>query len=267
MSGDDINLELPANIDRYVAALARVYSAKKNVVFEKILVNARIRVHETWTYDNWNGGTYGHALYLEVPEIIFVELVDEIEDIRRQLANDINKIHNVQNEYIQEVFIEMATPSDIDWRKKSGLLVSEEHTVTVEEEARIWEQGCYRVFLSHKAEVKIEVAKLKDELGVYGISAFVAHKDIHPTREWQNEIENALNSMDALVALLTENFHDSNWTDQEVGFAFGRGVPIIAVRLGMDPYGFLGRFQALSCPWSPGGERNRKIINKAWWYG
>ncbi len=29
--------------------------------------------------------------------------------------------------------------------------------------------------------------------------------------------------MDALAALLTTDFHDSNWTDQEVGFAIGRG--------------------------------------------
>ena len=48
---------------------------------------------------------------------------------------------------------------------------------------------------------------------------------------------------------MTETFHDSDWTDQEVGFAFGRGVPIISVRMGKDPYGFIGKFQALSCSW------------------
>jgi hypothetical protein len=35
----------------------------------------------------------------------------------------------------------------------------------------------------------------------------------------QNEIETALESMDAFVALLTENFHESLWTDQEVGYS------------------------------------------------
>jgi hypothetical protein len=73
--------------------------------------------------------------------------------------------------------------------------------------------------------------------------------DIHPTKEWQDEIESALSSMDGFVALLTDNFHESDWTDQEVGFALARGVPIVAVRLGRDPYGFIGRFQGLGATW------------------
>lgn len=77
----------------------------------------------------------------------------------------------------------------------------------------------------------------------------MAHEDVHPTKEWQDEIENALSSMDAFVALMTSDFHNSLWTDQEVGFALGRGVPIVAVKLGKDPYGFIGKFQALSCAW------------------
>lgn len=114
---------------------------------------------------------------------------------------------------------------------------------------RIWERETYRVFLSHKTEVKHEASELKHQLGIYGISAFVAHEDIHPTKEWQDEIENALASMDSFVAILTDKFHESLWTDQEVGFALGRGVPLVAVKLGRDPYGFIGKFQALTCTW------------------
>src|ERR1043165_320621 len=56
----------------------------------------------------------------------------------------------------------------------------------------------------------------------------------------------ALSTCDSLVALLHDNFHASNWTDQEIGFAMGRGVPTFAVRLGATPYGFIGRFQAFN---------------------
>jgi hypothetical protein len=49
--------------------------------------------------------------------------------------------------------------------------------------------------------------------------------------------------------LLSKDFHESNWTDQEVGYAVARGIPIIAVRLGRDPYGFIGKFQALRSDW------------------
>jgi hypothetical protein len=55
--------------------------------------------------------------------------------------------------------------------------------------------------------------------------------------------------MDAFVALLTKKYHNSKWTDQEVGFAVARSVPIIPVKLDIDPYGFIGRLQALSCDW------------------
>jgi len=66
--------------------------------------------------------------------------------------------------------------------------------------------------------VKKETAQLKKSLELIGVSAFVAHTDIKPTTHWQEEIENALASMDAFVALLTEKFHESPWTDQEVGY-------------------------------------------------
>jgi hypothetical protein len=114
---------------------------------------------------------------------------------------------------------------------------------------RIWGDSGYRVFLSHKAEAKEETALLKSQLFRLGIAAFVAHEDIEPTMPWQDEIENALASMDAFVALMTEGFHDSHWTDQEVGYSYARAVPLIAVRLGKDPYGFIGKFQALRADW------------------
>ena len=80
----------------------------------------------------------------------------------------------------------------------------------------------------------------------YDMAAFVAHEDIEPMKEWEIEIEHALSSMHLLVALLTERFSESKWTDQEIGFAVGRKVPIVPVRMGKDPYGFMGKYQAIS---------------------
>ena len=70
-----------------------------------------------------------------------------------------------------------------------------------------WGEG-YPVFLSHLAEVKEHVAGLKASLKSYGISAFVAHDDITPSEEWQEEIRKALLTMRGFVALLTEGFYD-----------------------------------------------------------
>jgi hypothetical protein len=114
---------------------------------------------------------------------------------------------------------------------------------------RIWGKAGFRLFLSHKSGVRAKTAKLSTALQHYGVSAFVAHDAIHPTREWQAEIELALRTMDGLAALMTEDFHTSNWTDQEIGCAVGRDVPVVPVNMGTQPYGFIGKFQSVQSDW------------------
>jgi hypothetical protein len=111
-------------------------------------------------------------------------------------------------------------------------------------EAAFWKADTVRIFISHLATQKDIAEEIREQLGKRGISGFVAHKDITPSRDWQNEIEIALNSSDALLALMGKGFHKSEWTDQEVGFSFARNIPIIPVEMGEGPYGFIARFQA-----------------------
>ena len=118
-------------------------------------------------------------------------------------------------------------------------------------EPSFWKNTEARVFLSHLAVHKDATSQLRYFLRRYGISAFVAHEDIEPAKEWQTEIETALATLDALVALLTPGFKESNWCDQEVGVAIGRQIPIIAVKQGLDPYGFIGKYQALQATGKP----------------
>jgi hypothetical protein len=113
-------------------------------------------------------------------------------------------------------------------------------------EPSFWIQGYFRLFASHLAHEKEYATRLKESLEQYGISMFLAHKDIVPTNEWQNEILLALKTTDGLVALLTPRFHESEWTDQEVGFVLGRNLLAVAVMLGESPYGFIGRLQAFA---------------------
>jgi hypothetical protein len=109
-----------------------------------------------------------------------------------------------------------------------------------------WRPRLFRLFLSHLAAHCGVASQLQESLLPFGISAFVAHNDIEPTRDWQTQIETALATCDTLVALLHPDFHLSNWVDQEIGFAMGRGVPVFSVRFGQDPYGFIGRLQAFN---------------------
>lgn len=113
-------------------------------------------------------------------------------------------------------------------------------------QATFWKADHFRLFLSHLAAQKKFASELQQALEDYGITAFVAHKDINPTVEWQNEIELALSTCDGLVALLHPEFHKSNWTDQEIGFVMGRAMPVFSVTLGETPYGFIAKTQAFN---------------------
>jgi hypothetical protein len=116
---------------------------------------------------------------------------------------------------------------------------------TPTDEARIWSADKLRLFMSHVSRVKMSATRLKAALELFGVDAFVAHDDIEPTQEWALEIELALRSMHALCAIITPDFHTSLWCDQEVGFALGRPVPVLTVRSGADPYGLMGKAQAM----------------------
>lgn len=108
-----------------------------------------------------------------------------------------------------------------------------------------WRNGYFRMFISHITSRKKQASNLKNALEEYGISSFVAHEDINPTKEWQKKIQRALNSMDCMSAMLYDGFHQSNWCDQEVGIALGRNITVLPLLPASDPYGFLGEYQGI----------------------
>ncbi len=104
--------------------------------------------------------------------------------------------------------------------------------------AHLWLLDHVRVFVSHLSSHERFAAEVVEELQKLRIDGFVAHKDIEPDLEWQNEIESALATCHVLVGLLHEGFSQSAWTQQEVGWALGRGVPVLMVALEEIPTGF-----------------------------
>ncbi|MFJ5433738.1 toll/interleukin-1 receptor domain-containing protein [Pectobacterium sp. CHL-2024] len=133
--------------------------------------------------------------------------------------------------------------------------------VVREVEVGFWKPGHFRLFLSHLASFKVQTAHLQTALRKFAISSFVAHEDIEPTKEWQNEIESGLKTMDALAAILMPGFQESKWCDQEVGVAVGRDILIIPIRKGIDPYGFIGKYQGIQAHGKTIGEVAEAIFD------
>jgi hypothetical protein len=143
-------------------------------------------------------------------------------------------LHGVQTDILLKIAVEL----DIDVPRSQSTAASP---------PKNWRDTAhFRLFISHISREKNKATRLKDCFAPYGISGFVAHEDIHPTLEWQSEIERALHAMDAFVAIHTPGFSASFWTQQEVGFAVGRGVKIISFKMGEDPTDFISKHQALA---------------------
>ena len=126
-------------------------------------------------------------------------------------------------------------------------------TLSEQEMSGVWGDryhGRKLVFLSHRASHRRQVAELREQLERQGLSCFVAHEDITASNVWQDEILNALNTMDVFIGFVTEDFHTGGWPDQEVGYAYHRHVPRLFVKLeGCDPVGMVAREQALTTTW------------------
>ena len=140
------------------------------------------------------------------------------------------------------------------------LAIDHNYSRVIPKEATFWKAGQFKLFISHLASFKAQTARLQQSLNKYAISSFVAHEDIEPSKEWQIEIEAVLHSMDAMAVLLMPGFKESNWCDQEVGVAVGRDVLIIPVRKGLDPYGFIGKYQGIQAVNKSVGEVAKEIF-------
>jgi hypothetical protein len=257
----DSPFEIPPAIDRHLATLSKLYAKRGASLRQSVIVNAAVSMEEGVSHDNWNGGIDGHDLHLTLPEAIYSEIFDQKDAISEAIKKDLNQVIGLDHEFIESVRIRSEPTHDEDWRSKSGFLARTKRVVLPDAQTRIWQpDGRFRLFLSHRSDIKTEIGKLRDELAAFGVACFVAHSDIKPTREWQAEIENAIFSADALVAAMTPGFHDSDWTDQEIGIAFGRGIPVIALRMGQDPYGFIGKFQALTTSWENAAREIVKLL-------
>ena len=123
---------------------------------------------------------------------------------------------------------------------------TEEQPQPSEEATRLWKEGMIRLFISHRDKHKRRARELADELEGYGISSFVAHESIEPMKQWQTEIMHGLETMEAMLAFVTDDFEKSVFCNQEIGFALGRGVPVVSIKLeAADPPGFISSLQAL----------------------
>ncbi|WP_306548431.1 TIR domain-containing protein [Desulfobulbus sp.] len=111
--------------------------------------------------------------------------------------------------------------------------------------AEFWNDGYLKLFISHLSSNKNRMSHIKRRLSKWGISSFIAHEDIEPSKEWRDEVEAGLDTMEVIAAVVEPGFKESDWCSQEVGYALGKKIDIIPIRAGLDPFGFFGKYQGI----------------------
>lgn len=226
----------------YLKRLRTEYANGGEAVLAEVLDHARVEVQEGVDYDNWNGGIHGHNVLLHLPAEILGKVPLQKQDaITNRLRDDLKLASSsVENEYINSVFLEM------DEEGVDSNTGSSARRATQETQSKYWKPNTLRAFISHRDTNKVYAHSMASILEGYGVSSFVAHDAIEPDKEWLLEILKALQTMDFMVALLSDDFYDSPWTNQEVGYALGKAVPVIVVKIGaIDPRGFMSPRQAI----------------------
>lgn len=101
------------------------------------------------------------------------------------------------------------------------------------------------IFVSHAHEEKSIAGKLKESLDRCGVTSFLAHYDIVTGDKWDMEILDELSECDVFLIILTDNSRNSQYVNQEIGFALARGTPIIPLKAPIDPWCFISNIQGM----------------------
>lgn len=233
----------PKSAAEVIDTLRSIFAYQQNAELSRLLRTARGRF-EYSHYDNWDGGIHIWNLLIEVPVPAYASLGSKQTEVETTLLTSLAYLNREHPDNpIQGVQLLPLSPNGT---ANGHFMIPPDQDIQ-----HLWLNGKFRLFLSHLSSDKILATDVKAALSLRGVDTFVAHEDIEPSKIWQAEIELALRSMHALAALITPGFHESKWTDQEIGWALGRGVLVIPIRIGGDPYGLMGKFQAVS------GKRNK----------
>lgn len=103
------------------------------------------------------------------------------------------------------------------------------------------------IFISYSTQDKELAGNLKRSFEEYDVvNCFLAHDDIAPGSQWEQEILINLEKADFFIPLQTSHLKGSYWCQQEAGFALAskiKIVPFLPDVNGVDPVGFYSKFQ------------------------
>lgn len=237
-------------IESYLATAKELLKARNKDLAYDVLSSSKCDYWVSWS-DNLNFRYVGYYQFdLQCPLKLFVEVKDngQLDFVTNAISEAISDAARCDGEF-QVSGVELAASTEVD-----------SSPIIANRELPFWEDGFYRVFISHAHEQEKIANNLSQALRYYGITAFVAKNDIDPGDAWRDVIEKSLFTSDALVAILTPQFYHSQWCQQEVGFGLGRNIFCLPLKKNeiSNPSGIFGKCQALDVI----GDTDSKIVAK-----
>lgn len=115
----DIKYEFWNDPSPLLGTVARLFAKDGSTKEVAILANASATIEQT-DYDNWNGGTYKFAIYLQIPHWLYSQVESEMKEIEKHILEKIHPILlSYPNEDINEVLITPALATDTNWQEKA----------------------------------------------------------------------------------------------------------------------------------------------------
>jgi hypothetical protein len=104
------------DLEKILGALARLFAheGKSNEV--AILTHSKARITQS-SFDNWNGGTYGYQISLQLPTHLFAQVADRLEFFEKSFSSRAENISRLyENEFIEGFIIVTELPENAEWR-------------------------------------------------------------------------------------------------------------------------------------------------------
>lgn len=93
----------------------------------------------------------------------------------------------------------------------------------------------YRIFMSHGSEDVGIAAEIRNRATAIHVETYLYEHDVRPGDPVAAKVKQEIDRCDAVVVLLTLRSQDSAYVQQEIGYAEGKGKPVIPlVEPGVD---------------------------------
>lgn len=113
-----------ADPEPFLGTLARLFAADAAAREVAVLTYAAPEVVET-EYDNWNGGTTYHSLFLHVPVSLYPQLQEGLGNIEQAILDKAQVLlEQYTNDRLTQVRVVPAVVEDPQWREKAAAWLS-----------------------------------------------------------------------------------------------------------------------------------------------